>query len=50
MSHTISVEIDDEVARQIIELVHYDSFAALDSILLDELLSGLVRALEEDDG
>jgi len=49
MSHLISVEIDDEVARQIIELVHYDSFAALDSILLDELLSGLVRALEADD-
>jgi len=49
MSHTISVEIDDEVARQIIEIVHHDSWAAVDGQSLDELAEAMVRALEEDD-
>ena len=49
MSHTISVEIDDEVARQFVEACHHHGYGYVTPAVLEELSDACVRALDEDD-
>jgi hypothetical protein len=49
MSHLISVEIDEETARQFIEWAHHNTGITPPDGLLLELYEAMQRALEEDD-
>jgi len=49
MSHFISVEIDDEVARQFVEWAHWKGKMDCPAHLAQEIAEACVRALDEDD-